>query len=99
MARRAPLFLKRRSYRQRRLRDAARLLPILGAFLVLLPILWSGQGATPDAAGAGTAFDGIYLFTVWLVLVAVAAVLARGLARDSGEESEPANDTGGGDAR
>ena len=34
---RAPLFLKRGSYRKRRLRDAARMLPILGALLLLVP--------------------------------------------------------------
>ena len=80
--RRAPLFLKRRSYRLRRLRDAARLLPVLGGFLVLLPILWSR--GTGD--GESTAFDGIYLFLVWFGLVAVAAALSRGLARDAGED-------------
>lgn len=80
--RRAPLFLKRQSYRQRRLRDAARLLPLLGGFLVLLPILWSTRGAETAPSGAGTAFDGVYLFAVWVGLVAGAALLAQGLARD-----------------
>ena len=32
---RAPLFLARAVYRKRRLRDAARLLPLVGAFLLL----------------------------------------------------------------
>lgn len=89
MARRVtPLFLKRRVYRQRRLRDAARLLPLLGAFLLLLPILW----ARPAESGASTAYDGIYLFIVWLGLVVVAAALAPGLASDKAE------DDAGGDA-
>ncbi|MBC2835200.1 hypothetical protein [Paragemmobacter straminiformis] len=82
--RRAPLFLKRKSYRRRRLRDAARLLPILGGFLVLLPILWSPSGSS----GADTAWDGIYLFSVWLALVALAAALAPGLAHDAPEGDE-----------
>ena len=79
--RRAPLFLKRKGYRQRRLRDAARLLPILGGFLVLLPILWTPSGSS----GADTAWDGIYLFSVWVGLVLLAAALAPGLADDRPE--------------
>lgn len=95
--RRAPLFLKRKSYRLRRLRDAARLLPILGGFLVLLPVLW-----TPGASsGADTAWDGIYLFSVWLVLVAAAAALAPGLAHDApeGDEADALEPPRGGEAR
>ncbi len=67
----APLFLARRGYRYRRLTDAARLLPVLGAFLFLLPLLWGG-GMTRSGV--------IYLFTAWIVLIILAAVLARLLA-------------------
>lgn len=88
--RRAPLFLKRKGYRQRRLRDAARLLPILGGFLVLLPILWTPSGSS----GIDTAWDGIYLFTVWIGLVVLAAALAPGLADDA-----PEADAGDGEPR
>ncbi len=63
--RRSPLFLARRSYRRRRLRDAARLLPVFGAFLFLLPILW--EPAATDQRD--TAPDGVYLFAVWAVLI------------------------------
>ncbi len=86
--RRTPLFLKRQSYRQRRVRDAARLLPLVGAFLVLLPILWAGG----SGAGASTAFDGVYLFGVWFGLVVVAGFLAIGLARDAGEDGDAGGD-------
>ncbi len=42
---RAPLVLARKVYRRRRLRDAARILPFLGLFLMLLPALWApGRG-------------------------------------------------------
>ena len=79
---RAPLFLKRRSYRQRRLRDAARMLPVFGLFLMLVPILWKpAETARPD-----TAPDGIYLFIVWFGLVLVAALMAPGLADESGSD-------------
>jgi hypothetical protein len=80
--RQAPVFLARRSYRLRRLRDGARLLPLAGAFLVLLPIFW----APPEGVRHDTARDGIYLFAVWLGLIVLAALLSRGLG--SGEEDD-----------
>lgn len=80
----SPLFLARASYRRRRLRDAARLLPIVGGFLLLLPILWM-----PDGRINLTAADIIYFFAVWLFLILVAAAFARGLrVGDRGEEEE-----------
>jgi len=78
---RSPLFLARRSYRARRLRDGARLLPVFGTFLVLLPVLW-----VPDVTAVrDTAPDGIYLFVVWAGLVGVAALMARGLGADASD--------------
>lgn len=75
--RRRAIFLARQPYRRRRLRDAARLLPVLGAFLVILPAMWSppGQGLRLLSG------DVIYFFTVWFLLIAVAALFARGLTR------------------
>lgn len=82
MSRRSPVFLTRRSYRLRRMRDGARLLPLVGAFFFLLPILWSP--ATTETRD--TATDGIYLFVIWALLIVVAAALSRGLG--TGEEPE-----------
>ncbi len=73
---RPALFLPRPEYRRRRLVDAARLLPVFGGFLILLPILW----APTEAGVRATAWDGIYLFAIWAVLVGLAAWLAPGLA-------------------
>ena len=87
----APLFLKRGSYRKRRLRDAARMLPVLGLFLFILPILW-GPGTT---ARADTATDGLYLFAVWFGLVLVAAVMAPGLSEEVPEDADPRDGQGG----
>lgn len=68
--------------------DAARLLPFLGLFLILLPILWQpGLSPAPD-----TARGGVYLFTVWIVLILGTMVLSRVLGA-SGE-----GDAGGGAA-
>lgn len=79
MKRRSPVFLARRSYRLRRIRDAARLLPVAGGFLFLLPVLW----APAASESRDTAPDGIYLFGVWLLLIGVAAALSRPLVNDS----------------
>ncbi len=76
-----PLFLQRRPYRRRRRMDAARLLPVFGLFLLLLPMLWE---PVPDM-GRRTARDAIYLFAVWAGLIVVARLLASGLmAADRG---------------
>ncbi|RLL65048.1 hypothetical protein [Paenirhodobacter hankyongi] len=70
-----PLFLARRSYRRRRMMDGARVLPLLGAVLLLLPGLWHAEAGTGPRTGAG----GIYLFLVWCGLILAAFGLARGL--------------------
>lgn len=73
-----PLFLQRGPYRRRRRIDAARLLPVFGAFLLILPILWEpGDGG---GAGRSTSADALYLFAVWAGLIAVARLLAPGLS-------------------
>lgn len=83
-----PLFLPRPDYRLRRLVDAARLLPLFGGFLWLMPILWSpGETAARD-----TAPDGIYLFVIWAMLIAVAALLAPGLANAADDGAKPSAD-------
>jgi hypothetical protein len=80
-----PLFLARASYRKRRLRDAARLLPVVGLVLLLLPLLW-----TPVAELRLSSVDALYFFGVWLILIGLAAGLAPGLSRGdaTGEEDE-----------
>jgi hypothetical protein len=81
---RAPLFLARRAYRLRRLRDAARLLPFLGLFLFMLPLLWAPKPIQPGhlAEVRNTAWDGLWLAGCWAVLVVVAAILAPLLGRE-----------------
>ncbi len=84
---RRPLFQTPSGYRLRRLHDAARMLPVIGAFLILLPILW----APAETAQRDTAPDGIYLFAVWAGLIVVAALISRGLdptGEDAGPEDE-----------
>lgn len=85
---RRPQFVAPRIYRHRRLMDAARLLPVLGTVLMLVPIL------QPPAEGAtrSTAMDGIYLFAVWALLILSARLLAPRL-----QTPPPGNDETGDD--
>jgi hypothetical protein len=71
-----PLYLARETYLRRRAMDAVRILPFLGLFLVMLPLLWEDAGGP----GSSTAFEGLYLFAVWAGLILGAAVLSRRLA-------------------
>lgn len=68
------VFLERATYRQRRLRDAARLLPILGAVLLIMPLLWA-----PEPGGNDNADAVIYTFSVWVILIALSAIISRRL--------------------
>lgn len=72
-----PLFLARQSYRRRRLADAARVLPVVAAGLFFLPVLWQ-PAATP---APDTARGAVWLFSVWAVVIVVAWVISRRLAR------------------
>jgi hypothetical protein len=90
--RRAPVFLARRSYRRRRLIDTARLLPVVGAVLFLVPLLW--EAGAPGAAGA-LAQRAVYIFAVWFALVAAAAALSRALEPEDLDSSERGGGEGG----
>lgn len=78
-----PLFLARAPYRLRRLRDAARLLPILGFLLLLLPLLWAGSDQPTLTSG-----EVLYYFGVWVVLILCAAAFAPGLKGSEAGEDE-----------
>lgn len=71
--RRTPLFLERQSYRRRRLIDMIRMVPVIGALLWAIPLLWPSG---PDSE-VSTSVAIIYLFGVWLGMVVLSAILAR----------------------
>lgn len=90
---RPPIFLERRSYRRRRMMDAARLLPILGALLFLVPLLWPQPDLGNEGTRSSLAF--VYIFGIWAVLIGFSAAISRSARRWQDEEArEPA--TGGG---
>lgn len=85
---REPLFLARQNYRRRRLADAARVVPVIGGVLFFLPLLAADQGRN------GTVGWLVYVFAIWLLLIVLAAVLARGVGR--GAEGKDAGAPGSG---
>lgn len=85
---RAPLYLRPASYRRRRRRDAARLLPFVGGFLFLLPMLWAPARGVLRA----TAQDGIYLFVAWAAMIVLAFGIARSLSGQATEGPDPETD-------
>jgi len=70
--------------------DAARVLPIIGVFLLMPPVITLFAGIA-DVAGVPRVV--VYLFGVWLALIVCAALLARRLAplhdRDPGGRDAP----------
>ena len=66
-----PIFLARQSYRHRRVADAARLLPVAGLVLLMLPVLWT------TTAGAL-----IYIFMIWAILIFAIGLLSTRLSNE-----------------
>jgi hypothetical protein len=66
-------FLDRESYRKKRLIDASKLLPLLGALGFILPFVYL---FTEEDAQRSPGQTAIYLFVAWLVLILCAGYLA-----------------------
>ncbi|EBA10625.1 hypothetical protein [Roseobacter sp. CCS2] len=73
-----PVFLQRASYRQRRVRDAAKLLPFVGVVLLAIPLAWTG-GEGDDQIGASGL---LYVFGVWVLLIVLTALLSNLMRAD-----------------
>jgi len=86
---RPPVFLPEGRYRQKRVRDAAQLLPLLGVALLLVPLLWTPSDAE---GGVGNAAALLYVFGVWAGLIAGAFSLVRALRPDEGEDDSAQQD-------
>lgn len=89
-----PVFLEKANYRRRRLVDAVRLMPVLGALLWAVPVLWI-EGETTSSSAL------LYVFGIWFVLVVLAAVLSRWISGEGWggtEEVETVTETVTGNA-
>lgn len=80
-----------------RLRDAAVVLPLVGLFLLMPPVITL---FVRPAEVAGVPLIVAYLFGVWLALIGCAALLGRRIAPDAapdpgrGAASDPVDDPG-----
>jgi hypothetical protein len=83
-----PVFLERGSYRRRRLLDALRLVPVLGVILWMIPVVWP-EGSVVGAEPVRMSRALFYIFGIWCVMIALAAVLSLLLpARTSSEDKD-----------
>ena len=81
-------FLERRSYRRRRRLDGLRLLPILGLWLFMVPLLWPGSAARLTDTGVSMSAALLYIFLVWCTLIILCAVLSWGQQRSAKHQSD-----------
>jgi hypothetical protein len=79
-----PIFLQRASYRQRRLRDAARLMPFVGLVLWAIPLSWQTGEEGADVGTSGL----LYVFGVWVLLILLTAALASRIKGDTRAEDD-----------
>lgn len=70
-----PVFLQKASYRQRRVRDAARLVPLLGLVLLIMPLTWLSDRTNASAL--------VYIFGAWLALLMLSALLSSLIRSDA----------------
>jgi nitrate reductase gamma subunit len=93
------VFLERQSYRRRRIMDAARLLPLIGAALLAVPLLWANPDAgTAEAVPMSHAI--VYVFGVWAGLIVLSAGFGLVVRRwpDSSDATGAGTDLGQGSA-
>lgn len=80
-------FVERRTYRRRRLMDIARFLPLLGAALLAVPLLWPNPDPYPapdTSAGMPISAAITYIFSVWFGLILVGFLFSLAVKRWAG---------------
>lgn len=81
------VFHEKRTYRKRRLMDAAKVMPVLAIFLWCVPLIWpqSGDGAVTSATAL------VYIFGAWTGLIILTWILSLALRHtmDEGSDAEP----------
>lgn len=75
------VFHERRTYRRRRVMDAARVAPLLALILWMIPLIWpqTGDGTVSSATAL------IYIFLVWAGVILLTWGISRLLADEVDE--------------
>lgn len=72
------VFLEHQSYRRNRLADAARLLPVIGAVVLAVPLLWPSADSAQVVAGEVEAVPMstaiLYIFGAWAGLIGLSVL-------------------------
>ena len=78
------VFHERRTYRRRRVMDAARVAPLLALMLWMIPLIWpqSGDGTVNSAKAL------IYIFVVWAGIILLTWGLSYLLADEVDDPSD-----------
>ena len=74
------LFVEPRNYRARRMVDGLRILPIVGIFLIAMPLFWGGSETPIKSSNVM-----LFVFGVWAILILTNCIMTRriGKERDS----------------
>lgn len=79
------VFLERHSYRRNRLADAARLLPVIGAVVLAVPLLWPSADSAMVLAGEAQAVPMSkamrYIFGAWAGLIGLSVLFGMAARR------------------
>ena len=79
------VFLERQSYRRNRLADAAQLLPVIGAAVLSIPLLWPSADSAQVISGVEQAVPMSkairYIFGAWAGLICVSMVFGMAAKR------------------
>ena len=80
------VFHEKRTYRRRRMMDAARVAPLFVLFLWLVPLFWPQEGAGRVSSASAL----IYIFGIWAVVILFNWALSRNLGRglDDGSDTD-----------
>jgi len=78
-----PVFHEKRTYRRRRLMDAARFAPVLAMFLWLVPLFWSQTGESRISSATAL----IYIFALWAGVIVVTLALSYALGQIADDDA------------
>ncbi len=84
----ATIHAEKRSYRRRRLVDAARLLPAFGVVFFSIPLLWSNMKGAAAGGETATTSAMLYIFGIWAVLVLASAVISWRLRPEEADNDQ-----------
>lgn len=71
------LFVQPQNYRVRRMVDGLRILPLVGAFLIVMPLFWGSAGSAVKSSAVM-----LYLFGVWAVLILLNFVITCRIGKE-----------------